>query len=97
MVSSGSVNAVYDAEKEKLLEELWQVEYMASTGDFWTSVATELYLSLIAHFILSDWQLMSWVLQTRELTEHHTDINWMNVCLYVRMCAGMFETQIMLV
>ena len=69
------LRTLYEAEKEKLLEELRQVEYVALTGDFWTSVATESYLGLTAHFISSDWQLMSRVLQTRELTEHHTGIH----------------------
>ena len=66
------LKALYDAEKENLLEELRGVDFVALTGDFWTSVSMDSYLGLTAHFISSDWELTSRVLLTRELTEQHT-------------------------
>ena len=45
------LRALYKAEKEKLLKELQQAEYVALTGDFWTSVATESYLGIISFII----------------------------------------------
>ena len=42
------------------------------THDGWTSMATESYDTVTAHFINKDWELKSAVLQTHKITGSHT-------------------------
>lgn len=48
---------------------------MAITCDGWTSRATESFVTITAHIIKEDWQLVSYVLQTRSMEESHTGEN----------------------
>ena len=48
---------------------------VAITCDAWTSIATVSYVTVTAHFINNDWQLVSLVLQTRAMYESHTGAN----------------------
>ena len=45
------------------------------TCDAWTSIATESYVTVTAHFITDEWQLASHVLQKRAVNESHTGAN----------------------
>uniref|UniRef100_A0A3B3CYD9 BED-type domain-containing protein n=1 Tax=Oryzias melastigma TaxID=30732 RepID=A0A3B3CYD9_ORYME len=49
-----------------------ETENVAWTTDSWTSRATQSYVTITAHFINSDMELCSQVLQTRELPDSHT-------------------------
>lgn len=69
---SAVVTSMYTEAKVKVTEELDAATAVAITADFWTSVATDSYLGVTAHFISPSWQLESRVLQTREMTEQHT-------------------------
>ena len=69
---SSVVTSLYHETKVKVSEELDAATAVAITADFWTSVATDSYLGVTAHFISPLWQLESRVLQTREMTEQHT-------------------------
>ena len=62
---------LYASVKEKLLVAL-QSRYVAFTSDLWTSQAVQAYLTVTAHFITEQWVLESYVLETREMPEHHT-------------------------
>lgn len=51
---------------------------MAVTCDAWTSVATESCVTVTAHLVSyssNDWELVSYVLQTRVMSESHTGAN----------------------
>ena len=48
---------------------------LAITSDIWTSCANDAYISLTAHFISADWQMVSCVLATSPFPEQHTGVN----------------------
>ncbi|XP_041361859.1 E3 SUMO-protein ligase ZBED1-like [Gigantopelta aegis] len=48
---------------------------VALTTDGWTSRATQSYVTITTSHITEDWNLKSFVLQTRELPESHTGVN----------------------
>ena len=45
------------------------------TTDMWTSVATQGYITVTAHYIDADWNLVNLVLATREMDCRHTGEN----------------------
>ena len=47
----------------------------ALTSDIWTSLAIQSYISATAHFVTSEWELNSCVLQTLHFPESHTGIH----------------------
>ena len=58
---------------EKLKEKLdKEAESVALTTDIWTSVATEAYITVTAHYFEKDWKIQSFVLQTPAFPERHT-------------------------
>lgn len=48
---------------------------IALTTDGWTSRSTQSYITVTCSHITKDWELKSFVLQTRELPESHTGVN----------------------
>ena len=58
--------------KQKLKENVLS---LAITSDIWTSCANDAYISLTAHFISADWQMVSCVLATSPFPEQHTGVN----------------------
>ena len=69
------LHGLYDDVKAHLLAELDSVEHVALTTDHWTSRAVDSYLGLTAHFVNQHWELVTRVLQTREVKERHTSAN----------------------
>ena len=61
--------------RKKLKGELDAVDYIAITTDCWTSRATDSYITATAHFIDSEWNLRSVVLETVIMIEAHTSEN----------------------
>ena len=57
------------------MEHLQAASYIALTSDVWTSLATQSYISATAHFITSEWELSSCVLQTLHFPESHTGVH----------------------
>ena len=55
--------------------DMEKARYVSLTTEFWTSVANDSYLGITAHFVTPNWELMSYVLQTREVEERHTAVN----------------------
>ena len=58
--------------KEKLREE---AVFISLTTDLWTSIATESYITVTAHYIDNNWVLQAFVLETLPFPERHTGIN----------------------
>ena len=48
---------------------------MALTTDIWTSMATETYMTVTAHYIDPNWKLQNFVLETLSFPERHTGVN----------------------
>ena len=65
----------YQVEKERLKVRMAQVSSVSVTTDHWTSIATDAYTTLTAHFIDDDWILHSPVLLTRSSDMRHTSEN----------------------
>lgn len=67
--------ALYEKVKTAVIHDLANASAIALTTDTWTSRATESYLTVTAHHITPDWNMVSHVLQTRPLYEQHTSTN----------------------
>ncbi|RXN29914.1 zinc finger BED domain-containing 1-like protein [Labeo rohita] len=65
------IHELYENEKEKRKEVLAQVNYIALTGDHWTSVSNNNYLGVTAHYISDTWELKSFALTIIKTEEHH--------------------------
>ena len=48
---------------------------MALTMDIWTSMATEAYMTVTAHYIDPNWKLQNFLLETLLFPERHTGVN----------------------
>lgn len=65
----------YEDVVQHVKDSLKTCSKLALTTDAWTSVATEAYLGITCHFLTSDWELKSYCLTTKPLTERHTGQN----------------------
>ena len=65
---------LYEATKLEIIKEIKAAVGNVSviTTDCWTSHATESHMTVTAHFVNNEYELKSYVLQTRELEERHT-------------------------
>lgn len=66
-----TVPALYEETKAKVMNALQSADRVGLTCDGWTSRATLSFITITAHFI-SEWEMKSFVLQTREMHETHT-------------------------
>uniref|UniRef100_A0A8C4EH42 Zinc finger BED domain-containing protein 1 n=1 Tax=Dicentrarchus labrax TaxID=13489 RepID=A0A8C4EH42_DICLA len=66
------VPGLYNDTKAQMIASMSKATRIAITCDSWTSVATESFVTVTAHYINEDWQMVSHVLQTRALCESHT-------------------------
>lgn len=81
-----AVPKLYVMTKTKVLESLKKACRVALTCDAWTSVATQSYVTVTAHLIRegrNDWELVSYVLQKRVMTDSHTGANVAKLLLKV--------------
>ena len=76
------VRELYEAKKKTKEEDLASADYVALTGDHWTSVSNNNYLSVTAHHITKTWELKSFVLTVMKTEERH----------FAEACAEQFET-----
>ena len=53
------------------MDELAKVNHISITTDTWTSQATTSFLTVTAHTLDEDWNMVSRVLQTREFKQPH--------------------------
>lgn len=58
--------------EEKLKRDIIETKGIAVTHDGWTSINTESYGTVTAHFIDKEWRLKSAVLETRKIVGSHT-------------------------
>ncbi|KAI2657492.1 E3 SUMO-protein ligase ZBED1 [Labeo rohita] len=65
--------ALYGEVRERVEEQLKSVLYFATTADLGSSRTSEPYLSLTAHFIYKDWNLVSLCLQRVYFPEDHME------------------------
>ena len=56
------VTEKYEAAKSALTEMLKEPTHIALSTDIWTSIATQAYITVTAHFISSDWELNTFLL-----------------------------------
>ena len=73
-VATTLVPAWYDIEKRALVDQLKSLEWVALTGDHWTSLSQDHFLTITVHFI-QDWQLYNKVLVTRPVYVSQTGEN----------------------
>ena len=73
-----AIPELYAETKAKVENALQSAERVALTCDVWTSRATESFGTITAHFI-HKWELQSYILQTRVMSESHTGANMAEV------------------
>ena len=73
-----AIPALYTETKAHVENALQSAERVALTCDAWTSRATESFVTFTVHFLL-EWELRSYVLQTRAMSESHTGANMAEV------------------
>lgn len=69
------VPSLYKECKVKVVQTLKDAETIALTTDGWTSRCTQCYITITAHTIYSNWEMVHFVLQTRPHFESHTGVN----------------------
>ncbi|CAK6949708.1 zinc finger BED domain-containing protein 1-like [Scomber scombrus] len=76
---SDRVVKLYDTTKDDI-RKMIRGKNLALTTDGWTSIATEAYVTVTAHFINEDWELKDIILKTAEAQKTHTAEN-VAVCI----------------
>lgn len=73
---TADINLKYRSCKEVLKEHLKkEVQLILLTTDTWTSLATESYLTVKAHYIDWSWESQAFVLEKLPFPERHTGMN----------------------
>ncbi|KAK0147407.1 Zinc finger BED domain-containing protein 1 [Merluccius polli] len=70
-----AIPQLYAECKAKVVNELENTEFYASTTDLWSSRTTEPYMSLTVHFVNANFELCSQCLQTAYFPTDHTGEN----------------------
>nr|XP_061794906.1 E3 SUMO-protein ligase ZBED1-like [Nerophis lumbriciformis] len=91
------VPSLYREVREDVSMSLQKASRVAITSDAWTSVATESYITITAHYINKDWQMLSHVLQTRSVYESHTGAHMATLLLDVVNEWELMEKSVVLV
>lgn len=66
------IHRKHDAAKKLLCTTLKEASSVALSTDIWTSMATEAYITVTAHYISTNWELFSFVLETKSFPERHS-------------------------
>ncbi|KAI7789400.1 putative zinc finger BED domain-containing protein 1-like [Triplophysa rosa] len=72
--TDSAIPDLYNEAKSRVMESMQDASQVAITSDSWTSIATDSYVTVTAHYAGDDWQLKSHVLQTRGFNESHTGV-----------------------
>ena len=73
--SHGAIPKKFSMVKERVMSDLKEASTFSCTTDAWSSVTTDPYLSLTAHFFTPNWQLRTYCLRTIYLPSSHTGDN----------------------
>ncbi|KAM3621637.1 uncharacterized protein V6R79_013886 [Siganus canaliculatus] len=65
------IGNLYDTGKEEFQTILKKAEFVALTGDPWTSLSNSNFLGVTSHFIDTKWHLQSFALTTQKTTTRH--------------------------
>ncbi|RXN21998.1 zinc finger BED domain-containing 1-like protein [Labeo rohita] len=63
---------LYNTTREKIRSELEEMQVYSATTDLWSSRTMQTYLSLMVHYINTNWTLRSICLQTAYFPDNHT-------------------------
>ena len=74
---------LFEASKQELRDLLATIEHCSITTDLWTSRATMRFLTLSCHFLTSDWELKSVILETVQVDVGHTTDNLASTLLTI--------------
>lgn len=74
LIIMATLRQLYHSLVEKVRCSL-EKKQVAITSDLWTSSATEAYITVTAHYINEEWDLVSSVLSTEGMPERHTGLN----------------------
>lgn len=64
--------AKYDEVSNRVKEQLANAEFVTITTDMWTSISTEAFIAVTAHFVTQNWQLKSMLLDCCRFEGTHT-------------------------
>ena len=68
--------SLYQKQKALVSDQMASgLKYFALTTDCWTSRAQHSFMSLTVHYISAEWNLLSHMLETGEITAEHTAVN----------------------
>lgn len=81
VVTREHLTGLYTETKAHVKASLASMERVALTCDGLTLGTTEAYVTVMAHFINEEWELVTYVFQTRDMPESHTDTTWQNFCV----------------
>jgi zinc finger BED domain-containing protein 1 (E3 SUMO-protein ligase ZBED1) len=70
-VIKSRIDDLYEQERQKISQVMAEVEFVALTGDYWSSVANDSYLGVTAHFIDKHWIFHSVALCVKHVEERH--------------------------
>ncbi len=73
--SDTAIPALYRETTAHILESLSNTDRVAITCDAWTSISTDSYVTITAHYITDECKLTACVLQTQAMNESHTGTN----------------------
>lgn len=71
-ISKVALPSLYAKCQLEIEREICSIEYFAATTDLWSSTTAEPYLSLTVHFIDSEFEMKSKLLQTSFFPQDHT-------------------------
>lgn len=66
-----NIEKLYDTTHENI-KTILKDKTVSLTTDGWTSLATEAFVTVTAHFVSDSWELFDYVLSTKELRGSHT-------------------------
>jgi len=69
------IQGLYQTEKHKVATEIQSIDSIALTTDSWTSKSMESYISVTAHGITMDWNLVNYIVTSELIDERHTSIH----------------------
>ena len=74
-LATNYIPKLYDRERERICNELSDVDSYALTTDIWSSRHNQAYTGVTIHFVDSTYQLKAYLLETVEFPDAHTGVN----------------------